>query len=106
CRGLPLQRLFSLVKQSRVLYGDDGLVGERLQQLNLSVRKRTHLRAAQGNCSDSFASTDKRDANNGAITESPGNFTSLRVLVYFRLQISDMDRFLVQDGTSDHAPAR
>ena len=31
-RGLPLQRLLSLVEQPRVLYGDHGLIGESLEE--------------------------------------------------------------------------
>src|SRR5262249_47227893 len=39
-RGLLLQRLAQLVKQPRVLNGDDGLVGEILHQRNLLLGER------------------------------------------------------------------
>ena len=32
CCGLPLQRLLRLIEQPRILDGDDGLIGEGLQQ--------------------------------------------------------------------------
>src|SRR5262245_14589883 len=37
---LPLQCLLRLVEQPHVLNGDDGLVGEGLEELDLSVRER------------------------------------------------------------------
>src|SRR6478752_7339815 len=38
-RGLPLQRLLRLVEQPRVLDRDHGLIGERLDNRALSLRK-------------------------------------------------------------------
>src|SRR5262249_20162464 len=46
--GLLLQRFPQLVKQPRVLDGDDGLGGEVLDQLDLLVGERVHLRAVDG----------------------------------------------------------
>ena len=44
--GLPLQRFLRLVEQPRILDGDDRLVGEDLQQLDV-MRLRTN-RASRG----------------------------------------------------------
>ena len=43
--GLLLQRFAQLVEQAGVLDGDDGLVGEVLQQRNLLVGERPHFLA-------------------------------------------------------------
>ena len=43
--GLLLQRFAQLVEQPRVLDGDDGLVGEILNQLDLLVGERANLLA-------------------------------------------------------------
>src|SRR6516162_9198765 len=45
CRCLLLQRFTQLVKQSRILNGDDSLGGEVCQQLDLLVGERTNLLA-------------------------------------------------------------
>jgi len=101
---LPCSRLLSF-EQPRILDGDDGLVGERLKQRDLPIGKRTNLGASDRYCTDCFASAHKRDGKNGAMTESPGNLASLRILICFGLQICNMDCFSVQDGTSNHARA-
>ena len=58
-RGLLLQRLgqlavrcLQLVEQPRVLDRDDGLVGERLHQLDLLVGERPHFLAVDGDHAD------------------------------------------------------
>jgi len=40
-------KTLNLLEESRVLDGDNGLVGENLEQLDLSVRERTHLRSTE-----------------------------------------------------------
>jgi hypothetical protein len=46
------------LKQPRVLDGDDGLVGEGLDQLDLLVSKRANLRAPDGDHADCFTPAD------------------------------------------------
>src|SRR5262249_27642065 len=50
--GLLLQRLAQLVEEAGVLNGDDRLVGEVLDQLNLLVGERTDFLAIDGNGAD------------------------------------------------------
>src|SRR5262249_30505986 len=83
------------LEQSRVLHGDHRLVGEGLEQLDLSVREWSHLGASDRDRTDCFARAHERDRNYGAVAESPGKITALRVLIRFGLQISDLDRFSV-----------
>src|SRR5215470_9481250 len=49
------------LEQPRVLDRDDGLVGEGLQQIDLSVGEREDLGASNANHTDSRACTNKRD---------------------------------------------
>src|SRR5437867_9303453 len=53
--GLLLQRLAQLVEQARVLDGDDGLVGEILDQLDLLIGERTDFLAKQVESADQCA---------------------------------------------------
>src|SRR5262245_4352152 len=64
---LALARLLRL-EQPRVLDGDDGLVGEGLKQVNLSVGERASLDAADSKHADSRVGTDQRDVQHGAET--------------------------------------
>jgi hypothetical protein len=50
--GLLLKRLLRLVEESHVLNCDHRLVGERLHELDLRRRKRTHLPAQHGDDAD------------------------------------------------------
>ena len=43
-----------LIEQARVLNGDDGLVGEIFDQINLLFSEWPHLLAIQGNRADEF----------------------------------------------------
>src|SRR5262249_1579206 len=99
-RKLSRPRLH-LVEQSSVLDGDHRLVGEGLQQFNLSVGKWTHLGATQGNCPDGFASTNKRDGQYGVVAKTPGGRTSLWIFIRLRLHIGEVNRLSVEDCTRD-----
>src|SRR6516165_9204664 len=50
--SLLVQGLAQLVKQTRVLGGDDSLIGKILNQLNLFVGERAHFRAVDRNHPD------------------------------------------------------
>ena len=60
----PLQ----LLEQPGVLDGDDGLVGERLQQRDLAIRERHPRAARDAERTDRYALTDEGDA-----TAAPGS---------------------------------
>jgi hypothetical protein len=54
---LLLQRLAQLVEQSRVLDGDDGLVGEGPEKRYLLIRKRINFGTSKLECSDRHSLT-------------------------------------------------
>jgi len=58
--------LTQFVKQSRVLDGDDSLIGKIVDQFNLLVRKLTNFFAIDGNGADYFVRLEHRDRYNGA----------------------------------------
>ena len=73
-RGLLLQRLgqfararLHLIEQPHVLDRDHRLVGERLDQLDLLVRERTHCGAREHNRADHTAFAHERDSEHSAI---------------------------------------
>src|SRR5262249_44698094 len=95
-----------LLKQPRVLDGDDGLVGEGLQQFNLSVGKWAHFRATQGNCPDSFASANKGAGQHGMVAKTPCDRTAPWIVVRLRLHIGEVDRLPVEDCTPGDTSTR
>src|SRR5215510_15937678 len=76
--GLLLQRfgeivgaLAQFVKQSRVLNGDNGLIGEILDQLDLLVSEWLHFRARQSQNADGGAFAQHWNAEHGAEAAQP-----------------------------------
>src|SRR5262249_59396306 len=59
--GLLLQRLPQLVEQTCVLDGDDGLVGETLDQLDLLVGERSNLLPKNVDNTNQLAPFEHRD---------------------------------------------
>ena len=47
--------LLDLLEQSHVLDGDDGLICECFEELDLRWSERTHLKATRRQCSNNFA---------------------------------------------------
>src|SRR5262245_28511159 len=97
CRGLVFERFLQLslarllcLEQPRVLDGDDGLVGEGLQQVNLTLSKRMHLQSAQHDCSDGLSSPQKGYGEYGAMTQFGSVGGTLRELIGFRLEVSNV----------------
>ena len=88
------------LEQPRVLYGDRRLVGEGFEQLDLSIGKRTNLRATDGNHADGLTRTDQRDGQYGAVANAPGTVAALRVFSSFGLYIGNLNRSPIEDGTS------
>src|SRR4030095_15491056 len=74
-RQLAIARL-ELLEQPDVLDRDHGLVGEGLQQRNLLLGERAHLRAANGDGADRAAVADERYGELGA----PGSTGGQRVV--------------------------
>jgi hypothetical protein len=88
-----------LFEKARVFDRNDGLVGEGLQQLNLSVGKWAQLRATHVNYPDGFASANKGNGQYGVVAKTPGNRAALRILVQLGLHIGKVNRLSVEDGT-------
>ena len=57
-----------LLEQPRVLDGDDGLVGERLQKLDVFLAERMHNLAGQNDCTNHTAFTRERHSDRGAVS--------------------------------------
>ena len=89
-----------------VLDGDDGLVSENLEQLDLSVCEWSHLGTPDRYRTECFAGTHEWDGNHTAVAEPPSNGAALGVFSCVALHISDLDRFLVIGSTADERPAR
>src|SRR5262249_37726759 len=63
--GLLRKRFTQLVKQARVLDGNDRLISEALHQINLLVGERLHLGAEDHENADRFALLEHRHGNQG-----------------------------------------
>src|SRR5215467_15745872 len=100
---LALARLLSL-KQPRVLDGDHCLVGEGLEQIDLSVGERADLGASDDNHADGLTCTNQRDGQYSAVSKASGIIATLRILVAFSQHIGDVNRLAVEDGTSGDNP--
>src|SRR5262249_4348968 len=103
-RKLPRPRLLSL-EQPRVLYGDDCLVSERLEQINLSVGEWTHLGASDTNHTDGPTRTDQRDGQHGPMaTKMSRPVAAFWVLFSFGLQIRNVYGSALESSTSGQSP--
>src|SRR5262245_1173589 len=78
-RGLLLERFPQLVKQARVLDGDDGLGGEILHQLNLFISERPDFVAIDTKDTDQLILFEQRHSKDGARACVPGK-RGVRVL--------------------------
>src|SRR6516164_6761333 len=98
-RGLLLQRLAQLVKQPRVLNGDDGLGSKVLYQLDLLFAERLDVLAINGNCTNRLIVVEHRDHNQ---TSDAGNLDRAdrkrlpRAILRTVAQIGLLDRFARQ----------
>jgi hypothetical protein len=95
--GLPLQRLAQLVEQPRVLDGDDGLLGEVADQLDLLIGEGAHLLPVDVDVADQLAFLEHRHQQQGAGTGQLDHRDGGRVAVAvgpLRCQILDLDDLL------------
>ena len=89
-----------LLEQSRVLDGDDGLIGEGLKQRDLLVTERPDLDASDRNDADGLTSTDQRDDQYCAEPTASGTVAAYRILTSFGLYIGDLNRSPIEHNTS------
>src|SRR5262249_17736677 len=95
-----------LVEQPHVLDSDDGLVGEGLQQRDLLVGKRPHLRSAKLYRSDRHTLAQQRDTERRTVTQASGINTSIRKLVGRSLKVGDLGRLAIKYRAAADAAAR
>src|SRR5262249_49368586 len=83
------------LEQTHVLDGDDGLVGEGLQQLDLLVGERSHLAAPHADGADGGALTEDRDREN----RPQGNGVAERMCVLaIQPGVLEVDEAALDDG--------
>jgi hypothetical protein len=91
-----------LLDQPCVLNGDDGLVGEGSEEIDLSVGEAASLGASDRNCADGLGGADQRDAQHRAEPKAPGTIATLRILLRSGLQVGDVNGAALKSSTSGH----
>src|SRR5262249_854892 len=102
-----LQRLvllLRLLEKSGVLDGDHRLVGEDLQETDLSIGERAYPRASDDNHADGLACTNQRYGQYRAVSKASGIVAILRELFNFGLHSGDVNRSSVKDSTPVEKP--
>ena len=97
-RDLELAALLdNLIEQARVLDGDDGLVGEGFEQLDLLLLKILHMQTPEQQTAYGFILTHQGHGERRPVTEALGDLATERVFVPSSRQITDMNRLLIED---------
>src|SRR5262249_62132813 len=96
---LPRPRL-DFLEESRVLDGDNGLIGEGIDKLDLTFGERANLGAPDEDRSNCLASVDQRDREPGARTGLKCSASTHGVFILFGLHVCDLNRSPLDDGTS------
>ena len=81
---------------------DHRLVGEGLEQCDLFLGKRPHLHATDQNRSDRLPLPQQRSGERRSMTISPSRVRPFRKFPLRRLQIRDVHRGPINDGSSDY----
>src|SRR5713101_6228485 len=110
--GLPTERLrqvavagLQLLEQAHVLDGDDGLVGEGLEQRDLTFREAPNLGAPGADCADCHPFAHQRQGDHGPVPVPSRDLAALWKLVPLSLQIGDMNRQAFQHRAAVGRPA-
>ena len=103
--GLLLQRFAQLVKQPRVLDGDDGLISKGLEQSNLPFGKEPHLGASQRDRANHGAFAHQRDRKHRAEAQAPCEFAAFGKFVRLSIHVSDVQGPLIENRSARHCPA-
>src|SRR5262245_18188350 len=95
---------FELLEQPNILDRDHGLVGESLQQADLSVVEELHLGAPESDRADRDAITRQRNSQHGSMAPLPRGLRAFWILVHRAQQVANLDRPPLQHGSAvDHA---
>ncbi len=103
--GLLLQRLLGLVEQPHVLDRDHRLVGEGLEQPDVLFGEGPHLGASHQDRAEGASFAHQRHRKSGAMTILAREFLPEPKLLSRVLQIRDVHRPPVDDGTPHHRGA-
>src|SRR5262249_37361766 len=82
------------------------LIGEGLEQCDLSLGKRPHLHATDQNRSDRLPLPQQRGGERCSMTVSPSRVRPFRKFALRRLQISDVHRGSIEGGSSGYQTTR
>src|SRR5262245_66034089 len=85
-------------EQSRVLNGDDRLICEGLEQIDLSVGELADLSTSDGDHANGLAHAHQRNGQYGAVVYTPSPVATLRVFTHFGLYSGVLNRFPVANG--------
>src|SRR5215475_8104290 len=94
------------LEQPRVLDGDHCLVGEGIDELDLTLGERAHFGATNEDHPNCLACVDQRDYKRRAITELERDLPAFGVFIGFGQDVCDVYRSPVDDGTSCNEPTR
>jgi hypothetical protein len=85
-----LQRFTQLVEQPRVLDGDDGLIGEGLEQGDLPFGEEPRLGASQRDRANHDTFAHQRHGKHCAEAEAPCEFAAFGKFVRLSMHVSNM----------------
>ena len=93
-----------LLKQSRILNCDDGLIREGIDELDLTFGERANFDAPDEDYADCLASVDQGDGQRGAEASLKGKPPTLGVFIRFGQDICDLYRAPIEDGAASDEP--
>src|SRR6516162_553557 len=110
-RCLLLQRfgeisgaLAQFIQQPRILDGDDGLCGKRLEKRNLLIRKRFNLGTSKPYCSHCYSLAQQWNTCRRPVSQPPRESASSGKFLCLRLEINYMNRFPLENRTACNLP--
>jgi len=94
-----------LLEQAHVLNGDDGLVGEGLEERDLPLAEELNLRSAELDAADGDTPSQQRNAENRAKAEPPRVLDRVGKLAVFVLEVGDLYRARLEHRSAPDRPA-
>jgi hypothetical protein len=91
-------------EKARVLNGDDGLVRESIDELDLTFGERAHFGEPDEDYANSHACVEQRDGEQSAITELERTSPTLRGFIRFGQDVCDLYRAPIEDGAAGDEP--
>src|SRR6516225_4481309 len=102
---LTIERLLRLGEQAHILDGDNGLVGEGLEQGNLPLSEEASLGAPENDRADRDTLSHQRNAQYRAEARAPCVLGALGKLVRRGLHVGDLDRPPLEYRSTSDRPA-